>query len=198
MEPSHPGAAPPGTGHRWIWLIPLFVVVAVAALIAAFLMGRGATDSAPPATTAASAATTPAVTETVTRVAPTPARTTDPAAHRDLGLKRTLVIPDCDGRVVVFLESIPVTAPDVREQLRRWIEPWEFGPLGAADYLYSQAGCTSLRSVDDNGRPFYAVFVDPGGDVCARFTALRASLPTGAYPRLLSNSVSPGYDPCSP
>ncbi|GAB08741.1 putative serine/threonine protein kinase [Gordonia araii NBRC 100433] len=196
--PRTPPTASSARGaRRWFWLVPAGAVVVAIALVGAFLAFRSGPAPEPVAigeSGSAAPVSPTTVTETVTSTArASPA----PADARDLGLSRPLVVPRCTGQTVVFLESISVTAPDLREQVRKWVEPWEFGPLGAVDYLHSQAACSSIRSVDDNGQPFYAVFAAPAGDVCARFNAVRGSLPPGAYPRLLSDSVAPGYNPCS-
>lgn len=192
-QPHYADSRDGGSSRWWLWLIPLGALMAAALVLAAFVIGRS--SSSKPADTAAPVTSPATQTETVTTTA-TPATPNHPAAAHDLGLGRSLVVPACDGQIVVFLESIPVTAPNAREQVRKYIEPWEFGPLGAADYLYSSWACSSIRPVDDNGEPFYAVFVAPSGDVCARFAQVRSSLPAGAYPRRLTNSTGPGINPC--
>ena len=166
-----------GSSRRWLWLIPLGALVAAVLVLAAFAIGRSSSAKLAQTATPTQHTETVTTTATSTMTSTTPS---SPAAAYDLGLKRTLVVPECSGQIVVFLDSIPLTAPNARERVRAYVEPWEFGPLGAADYLHSSWACSSIRAVDDNGDRFYAVFVAPTGVVCARFVQARSGLPAGA------------------
>ena len=96
---------------------------------------------------------------------------------------RPMQRPDCDGSYITLVASSigdQATARSIGALLERY---------PTTDYLRTDQTCSSLRP-DVDGEPIYVVYFGPYplvDDACAA----RASGPSGAYVKQLSNDVSP-------
>ncbi|BDH56154.1 serine/threonine-protein kinase [Tsukamurella sp. PLM1] len=124
-----------------------------------------------------------------TLAAPTNATPPPIRASGDLGLARPVSTPPCDGRYILVLASIERSNPEIKTLVSGHLTS---NP--GAEYFYSSAlNCSSVRAVDDNGEPFYTPYVDYGTSRAAACNGLQHR---GAYVRVLSNTTTPGTNPC--
>lgn len=110
--------------------------------------------------------------------------TTNSTIPGDLDLQKPMARPDCDGSYVTFLGA-SVNPDRYAEEIGDYLERY-----ADAEYLRTDATCTSLRAETESGDAIYAVFFGPFATFEEACQA-RTRGPPGSYVKPLDNVSDP-------